>query len=283
MNATEKARIEQVASAIRVDILETLGVNRMGHVGGSASCAEIVAALYFYKLRHDPKNPNWKARDRFLLSKGHACLTQYSALARAGYFSHERLTQFKELGSPLQGHPERGKVPGVEANTGSLGQGLSVALGMALGLRLDDLDSRVYVLLGDGELAEGQVWEAAMAAAAYKTDNLIAIVDWNGLACTGTVDEIMPLAPLKDKWEAFGWHVLEIDGHDVQAICDALDAVDSVTGKPKVILARTVKGKGFRFAENQVSWHNAGFSTEQYEIARRDLEAEERGHSRCRA
>ncbi len=265
-------KLAEKALTLREHIVEDLiGTGKVGHLGGSCSSAEIVAALYFHKMKHDPLNPAMADRDRFLLSKGHAALVQYAALAMAGYFPKEQLKKVKSLGAMLQGHPDMTKTPGVEANTGSLGQGLSVANGMALGLRLDGKKSKVYVVLGDGELAEGQVWEAAMAAAAFKIDNLTAIIDRNRIQATGTIAERFEIGPLDVKWRAFGWNVIEIDGHDIAAVVEALDEADTVKGKPTVIIANTVKGKGVSFAENTAAFHNGSLTAEQYEIAVNDL------------
>lgn len=265
------AYLKEMAKALRRNVVVSVGVGFAGHIGGSCSAADMVAALYFYKMRHDPSRPDWPERDRFLLSKGHVAILQYSALAEAGYFSKDALAHTKELGSFLQGHPDRLKTPGVEVNTGSLGQGLSLGLGLALGLRGRGLDSRVYVLLGDGETAEGQVWEAAMAASAYGADNLVAIVDRNGLQATGRICERMPNEPLADKWRAFGFETLEINGHDMGQIVDALDEASAPKGKPTVILANTVKGKGISFAENVAGFHNGMLTKEQYDQALREL------------
>lgn len=272
--------IEDKALLIREHIVNDLiGAGKVGHLGGSCSSAEIVAALYFHKMRHDPQNPQLPDRDRFLLSKGHAALGQYAALALAGYFPVSELKKVKSLGAMLQGHPDMTKTPGIEANTGSLGQGLSIANGMALGLKLDGSSSRVYVVVGDGEQAEGQIWEAAMAAANFKIDNLTAIVDCNRLQATGAIKDRFDLNPIADKWEAFGWHVSEIDGHDVAAILSALDAAETVKGKPTVILAQTVKGKCISFAENNPAFHNGMLTAEQCEIARCDLENIRKGRA----
>ena len=264
--------LERKALRLRYDILEMVGVGRAGHLGGSSSCAEIVATLYFHWMNINPKNPNDPERDRFLLSKGHAALVQYAALAELGYFPFDELKKVKMLGSMLQGHPDMKSTPGVEANTGSLGQGLSIALGMALGLRLDGKKSRVYVILGDGELAEGQIWEAAMAASHYRVDNLVAIIDKNGIQATGPVEEILDSNPLAPKWSAFGWHVIEIDGHSIDEILKAFEQANSIKGKPTVIIAHTVKGKGFSFAENNAAFHNGILTQEQYLAAKSELE-----------
>jgi len=264
--------LEEKALCLREHVVgDLIGPGKVGHLGGSCSCAEIVVALYFHKMKHDPKNPAWPERDRFLLSKGHAALAQYAALAMAGYFPKEELKKVKSLGAMLQGHPDMTKTPGIEANTGSLGQGLSVANGMALGLRLDGSKSRVYVILGDGELAEGQIWEAAMAAANFKIDNLTAILDYNKVQATGPIAERFDIGPIAAKWAAFGWEVIEIDGHDVAAVVEALDKAEQVKGRPTIIIAHTIKGKGVSFAENNAAFHNGLLTAEQYEIALRDL------------
>ena len=273
MLSPEKVKmLEEKALCLREHVVgDLIGPGKVGHLGGSCSCAEIVVALYFHKMKHDPKNPAWPERDRFLLSKGHAALAQYAALAMAGYFPKEELKKVKSLGAMLQGHPDMTKTPGIEANTGSLGQGLSVANGMALGLRLDGSKSRVYVILGDGELAEGQIWEAAMAAANFKIDNLTAILDYNKVQATGPIAERFDIGPIAAKWAAFGWEVIEIDGHDVAAVVEALDKAEQVKGRPTIIIAHTIKGKGVSFAENNAAFHNGLLTAEQYEIALRDL------------
>jgi len=254
--------LEQKAKTLRKHVVESIGVGPAGHLGGSFSAADIVAALYFHKMRHDPKNPKLPNRDRFLLSKGHVAILQYSALAEAGYFPVSELKNTKAIGSMLQGHPDVLRTPGVEAGTGSLGQGLSIGLGMALGLRMDNIDAKVYVLCGDGELAEGQNWEAIMAAAAYKADNLVALVDQNRLQAQGKIEERFNIGPLPAKWAAFGWDVIEVDGHNMGEILTALDKPN--TGKPTVIIAETIKGKGASFAENNPAYHNAPLTTELY-------------------
>lgn len=259
------------AKQLRRDIVVSIGTGVAGHIGGSNSAADIVAALYFYKMHYDAKNPQLPDRDRFLLSKGHVAILQYAALAEAGFFPVKDLETTKAIGSYLQGHPDRLKTPGVEAGTGSLGQGLSIGLGMALGMRLSGIDRNVYVLIGDGELAEGQIWEAAMAASVYKADHLIAIVDKNDLQATGPITERFNTNPLPEKWKAFGWHVLEIDGHDMTQILSALDAADAVTGQPTVIIAHTIKGKGVSFAENNAAFHNAALSADAYAQALAEL------------
>lgn len=249
------ANLEDKARELRVAIVRMLHKSQSGHTGGSLSAIDLITALYFSRMRHDPDNPAWEERDRFVLCKGHAAPAQYVALAHSGYFPREDLMMLRRLGSHLQGHPDSKSTPGVEVCTGSLGQGLSMANGMALGLRLDSSSSRVYALLGDGELQEGQVWEAAMAAAHYRLDNLCALVDANALQIDGEVAKVMEVAPIALKFKSFGWHALEIDGHDMAAILAALDHAQTVKGQPTVIVARTVKGKGVTFFENKASYH----------------------------
>jgi transketolase len=270
MTATEKAdvkNLELIARTVRLHIVQMVGVGQRGHLGGSCSIADVVTALYFSKMRHDPSNPSWPDRDRFLLSKGHAALVQYAALAECGYFPKDELKKTKRLGSILQGHPDLKSTPGVEANTGSLGQGLSIACGIAAGLRIDGRPSRVYCVIGDGELAEGQIWEAAMSASAFKLDRLVAILDHNGLQAMGPIAQRFDTSPLPEKWRAFGWHVSEINGHDMTAILNALDEADRIKGQPKIIIARTIKGSGIPFAENKVEFHNGLMDAAQYELA----------------
>ena len=271
--ATQEQRtlISEKAKMMRRHIVEMIGCDKVGHLGGSCSSADLVAALYFYKMKLSMKDPKFPGRDRFLLSKGHAALVQYAALAELGYFAPEELHKVKELGAILQGHPDMTKTPGVEANTGSLGQGLSIACGMALGLRLDQSKSRVYVLIGDGEMAEGQIWEAAMAASNFKLDNVTAILDRNCLQATGFIKDRFNTNPVNSKWEAFGWETIEIDGHNIEQICDALEKADEIKGKPTIIIANTVKGKGLSFAENNPAFHNCSMSQEQYACALKEL------------
>jgi len=262
----EKSRI------LRIEILKMLAEAGSGHTGGSLSAADIVAALYFSKMRHNPKDPKWKERDRFILSKGHAAPVLYAALALSGYFEKTLLKTLRKLGSPLQGHPCSKLLPGVEISTGSLGQGLSIANGIALGLKMDGLNSRVYCLLGDGEIQEGQVWEAAMTAAHYKLDNLCAIIDNNGLQIDGHCCDVMYIEPIVKKWDAFGWHVIDINGHDMEAILAALNEAEMLEGKPTMIVARTVKGKGVSLFEGKVEYHGLAPSRDELEIALRELE-----------
>lgn len=259
------------ARLLRIEILKMLTEAGSGHTGGSLSAADIVTALYFYKLRHRPDDPLWRERDRFVLSKGHAAPLLYAVLAMSGYFDKALLKTLRKLGSPLQGHPSSKSLPGVEVSTGSLGQGLSVANGMAMGLRLCKLTSRVYCLLGDGELQEGQVWEAAMTAAHYKIDNLCVIIDLNGLQIDGPISQVKDIEPVQKKWQAFGWNTIEIDGHDMAQIVESLDRAETLKGAPTVILARTIKGKGVSIFENKVKYHGVAPTKEELDIALREL------------
>ncbi|MBI5656570.1 MAG: transketolase [Geobacter sp.] len=257
------AQLEEKARNLRVAVVKALHKSQSGHTGGSLSAIDMVTVLYFHTMRHDSANPRWEGRDRFVLCKGHAAPAQYVALAEAGYFPREDLMMLRRLGSHLQGHPDSKVTPGVEVCTGSLGQGLSMANGMALGLRLDGKENRVYALLGDGELQEGQVWEAAMAASHYRLDNLCALIDCNGLQIDGEVARVMGVESVPDKFRAFGWHVLEIDGHDIGAIIAALSQAKVTKGQPTAIVARTVKGKGVSFFENKASYHGVPPSDEE--------------------
>ena len=242
-----------------------------GHTGGSLSLVEILLSLYFYKMRHDPKRPKWDERDKLILSKGHGCSALYAVLAEAGYFPKNELMTFRKFGSRLQGHPQLG-LPGLEASTGSLGQGLSISNGMALSARLDKKGIRVYCIMGDGELNEGQVWEAAMTAAHYRLDNVCGIVDHNKLQIDGWCKDVMDLGCLGDKWKAFGWKVIECDGHDFKEIMDVLDEAESVKGMPTVIIAHTVKGKGVSFIENVAKWHGIAPKKDELEKALKELD-----------
>jgi transketolase len=262
----EIQRIQKIAWDLRADVVRMIGVGKAGHLGGSCSLAEIVAALYFARMRFDPKALGDPCRDRFLLSKGHSVLIQYAALVEMGVIPREEISKVKTLAGKLQGHPDM-MTPGIEAVTGSLGQGLSISVGIALALRLKNCPSRVYVIMGDGELAEGQLWEAAMAAARYKVDSLTAILDRNKIQATGPTKDIFDIPNLEDKWRAFGWNVLNVDGHDVGAILDVLDKAVAIKGGPTVIVADTVKGKGVSFAENTAAFHNGIMTQEQYDQA----------------
>jgi transketolase len=265
--------LKRQAKLIRVEILKMLTLAGSGHTGGSLSAADIVTALYFSKMRHKPDSPGWRERDRIILSKGHAAPLLYAVLAMAGYFDKTALKTLRKLGSPLQGHPCSRVLPGVEISTGSLGQGLSVSNGIAIGLKMDNLSSRVYCLLGDGETQEGQVWEAAMTAAHYKLDNLCAIIDLNGLQIDGPVSKVKAIEPVASKWSAFGWNVIDIDGHDMKEILEALDEAETVKGKPSVILAHTIKGKGVSFFEGKVEYHGIAPTPEELEEALKEMEA----------
>lgn len=274
MKINEIIELKEKARAVRKGILECIGINKKGHVGGSMSLADLVTALYFYKMNHSSNNPNDPNRDRLILSKGHSVLAQYAALAECGYFPKSILETTKTFGSILQGHPEI-RTPGIEANTGSLAQGLSIGVGMALGGRLDKRNYKVYVILGDGELNEGQLWEAIAAANVYKLDNLIAIVDRNKLQASGPTKEIYDMGDIQSKFNAFGWKSFEIDGHDMKEIVKTLDVVDEIKGMPSVIIAHTIKGKGISFAENVTGFHNASLTAEQFKKANLDINNKE--------
>ena len=264
-------QLKEKSKILRRHIIRMLGEAGSGHPGGSLSAADIVTALFFHEMRLDPANPRWPDRDRFVLSKGHAAPVLYAALAERGFFPAGELKTLRKLGGRLQGHPDMRKLPGVEMSTGSLGQGLAAANGMALAARLDRKDYRVYAVLGDGELQEGMVWEAAMAAAHYKLDNLAAFVDHNGLQIDGPVTEVMSPEPVADKWRAFGWHTIVVNGHDMGQILDALAEARTVKGKPAMIVAETVKGKGCSFMENQCDWHGAAPKPEEVRQALDEL------------
>ncbi len=267
----EIRRIQKIAWDLRADVVKMIGVGHPGHLGGSCSLAEIVACLYFNKMRFDPKALADPGRDRFLLSKGHSVLVQYAALVELGVVPREEVAKVKTLAGTLQGHPDM-MTPGIEAVTGSLGQGLSIGTGMALALRLQKRPARVYVVMGDGEQSEGQLWEAAMAAARYGVDNLTAFIDRNHIQATGPTKEIFDIPNLHDKWRAFGWNVLSVDGHDVAAILKVVDQAAALKGAPTVIIAETIKGKGVSFAENTATFHNAALNQEQYDQALREIE-----------
>ncbi len=262
--------LKKIAQDLRVWCVKMILEANSGHPGGSLSLADLVTAFYFKLLKHDPQKPLWKERDRFVLSKGHGVPAVYAAMAMSGYFSTDQLLSLRKLGSPLQGHPDRARLPGIEASTGSLGQGLSIAQGMALGLRLDKIDSMVYCVMGDGEIQEGQVWEAAMSIPMHKLDNLCAIVDWNKGQIDGQVKDVMNIEPIADKFRAFGWHVIECDGHHFTSITNAVEKAKANrgSGKPTMIVADTLKGKGVQFMEEgKNAWHGAAPSKEQAEKA----------------
>jgi transketolase len=272
MNDEKLKELRDRARRMRIDIVKMLHGCGSGHTGGSLSATDIMAALYFYKMKYDPRNPNWQGRDHFILSKGHAAPVLYAALAHAGFMDTAELCTLRKIGSRLQGHPDSKYLPGVEISTGSLGQGLSVACGIALAHKLDKTPNRVYALLGDGELQEGQIWEAAMTASHYKLDNLCAIIDNNGLQIDGPVAKVMGVEPITDKWRAFGWDVMDIDGHDMVQIVSALDRAETVKGRPTSIVCRTVKGKGSKVFEGKVEFHGTAPSKEELEIALKELD-----------
>ncbi|MDO8567788.1 MAG: transketolase [Dehalococcoidales bacterium] len=264
--------MKAVARLLRRHIITMIGKAQSGHPGGSLSAVEILTALYFRILRHKPSDPKWPERDRFILSKGHAAPVLYAALAECGYFPVSELSTLRQLGSRLQGHTDRSTTPGVEMSAGSLGQGLSFGIGVALAGRLDSKDWRVHVLLGDGECDEGQVWEAAMAAAHFKLDNLVAIVDNNGIQLDGFNCNIMNIEPLNEKWQAFGWQVIEADGHDIARLVEAFEQAKKVRGQPTVIIAHTVKGKGVSFMENNPDFHGKAPTAAEMAAALKELE-----------
>jgi transketolase len=263
--------LKEIARTIRRDIIEMVTTAKSGHPGGSLSAADIVTALYFRVMHVDPKRPDWPDRDRFILSKGHACPVWYAALAERGYFDKAHLRTLRRLNSILQGHADMKKTPGVDMTVGSLGQGLSAGLGMALSGKLRRKDYHVWVIIGDGEIQEGSIWEAAMASAKWELDNLTAILDRNHLQNDGFVDNIMPIEPVADKWRSFNWHVVEIDGHDMEQIVPALEAARAGKGKPTLIIAHTVKGRGVSFMENVVVWHGKAPSEEQARLALKEI------------
>lgn len=262
--------LKETASRIRMDIVEMVHAAGSGHPGGSLSAADIMTTLYFQKMNVDPKSPKMEGRDRFVLSKGHAAPVLYATLARRGYFDPEILTTLRVKGSILQGHPDMKKVPGVEFSTGSLGQGFSVSVGMALANKIDQSNAKTYVLLGDGELNEGIVWEAAMAANHYNLTNLTAIVDYNGLQIDGANEDVMDIRPLDAKWESFGWHVMVVDGHDHDALMNAYNQAETIE-KPVVIIANTIKGKGVSYMEGNAGWHGKAPNDAELEQAKKDL------------
>src|SRR6516162_5234100 len=268
-----KAEVQEIAKRVRRDIVTMITAAKSGHPGGSLSAVELVVELYFNHMRIDPANPKWLDRDRFILSKGHAAPVLYSVMAERGYAEtpKEKLATLRQFGSVFQGHPDMRFIPSLEASTGSLGQGLSLGLGMALAARLDSRPTRVYVMLGDGEIQEGQIWEAAMAAPFHKVDNLVAIVDYNAIQLDGFVKDIMEVSPLAEKWRAFGWHTLEIDGHDFAAIEGALAEAAATKGKPTCLVAHTVKGKGVSFMENNPKFHGVAPTQDELKLALQEL------------
>ncbi len=264
--------LKSTANAIRKDIVQMICASKSGHPGGSLSSADIMTTLYFHEMNVDPKNPKMDGRDRFILSKGHVAPLLYAALAHKGYFDREELWKLRKFGAMLQGHPDLKRIPGVDISSGSLGQGLSVANGMALSAKIYGENYRTYVLMGDGELQEGQVWEAAMTSAHYKLDNLVAFVDANGLQIDGNVEDVMGIEPLDKKWESFGWNVLKVDGHDFEQIIGALDKAKETKGKPTMIIAKTTKGKGISFMENVCEFHGVAPTEEETQKAIAELQ-----------
>ena len=267
----KKEELEKIAKDIRLGIIEAVYSAKSGHPGGSLSIADIMTVLYFNEMNIDNENPNWEDRDRLVLSKGHCTPALYSTLANRGFFPIEDLKTFRNINSNLQGHPDMKHIPGVDMTTGSLGQGLSSANGMAISAKLDNKNYRVYCILGDGELEEGQVWEAAMTSSKYKLDNLCVIIDNNDLQLSGTVEEIMDLKQIDEKFKSFGFQIIKIDGHDIEEIKKAFEVARNIKGKPTCIIAKTVKGKGVSFMENQVGWHGKAPNEEQYEEAKKEI------------
>ena len=273
MNNDKILDLKKKATDIRLGAVEAVYCGKSGHPGGALSAADILACLYFSELRIDPKNEKDENRDRFILSKGHSCPALYAAMALRGFFSMDELKSFRKLGSLAQGHPDVKTIPGIDMSAGSLGQGFSVACGMALSAKISGKDYRTYVMIGDGESQEGQIWEATMFAAHYKLDNLCLIVDNNRLQIDGFVKDVMNTMPYPSKFRAFGWNVITIDGHNIEEILNAFETAKSTKGKPTVIIAKTVKGKGVSFMENQAAWHGKAPNEEQYNQAKSELEA----------
>ena len=271
MKITDIKQLQEKAKEVRKGIIEAVYSNKSGHPGGSLSIADIMTVLYFNQMNIDEKNPKWEDRDRLVLSKGHCSPALYSCLANRGFFDVEKLKTFRNINSNLQGHPDMNKVPGVDISSGSLGQGLSCAHGMALAGKMDNKNYRVYCILGDGEIEEGQVWEAAMASNKYKLDNLCVIVDNNNLQIDGTIEEVMSSYPIDEKFKSFGFQVINIDGHNIQEIIDAFDVAKNVKDKPTCIIAKTIKGKGVSYMENDVKWHGIAPNEEQYQLAMKEL------------
>lgn len=274
MKITDVKELEKIANEIRIGIIKEVYNGKSGHPGGSLSCADILTVLYFNQMNINPNDPKSKARDRFVLSKGHASPALYSTLAERGYFDKEELTTFRGIDSILQGHPDMKHIPGIDMSTGSLGQGLSCANGMAMASKLNKDGNRVYCLVGDGEIEEGQIWEAAMSASHYKLDNLCVIVDNNNLQIDGSIEEVMSSYPIDAKFKSFGFHVINVNGHDIQELINAFNEAKTVKGKPTAIIAKTIKGKGVSFMENQVGWHGKAPNEEQYELAIKELGGE---------
>ena len=271
MKISDIDELKQKAIEVRKGIIEAVYRGKSGHPGGSLSIADILTVLYFNQMNIDEKNPKWEARDRLILSKGHCSPALYSCLANRGFFDAQKLKTFRNIDSNLQGHPDLNKIPGVDMTSGSLGQGLSVANGMAIAGKMNNKDYRVYCVVGDGEIEEGQIWEAAMTSNKYKLDNLCLIVDNNNLQIDGTIEEVMSSYPIDEKFKSFGFQIINIDGHNIQEIIDAFEVAKNVKGKPTCIIAKTIKGKGISFMENQVGWHGKAPNDDEYKIAMEEL------------
>lgn len=271
MKITDINELEKIAKNIRIDIVEQIYNAKSGHPGGALSIADILTVLYFNQMNVSPEDANSNLRDRVVLSKGHAVAALYAVLAEKGYFAKGELKTFRKLGSKLQGHPDMEKIPGIDMSTGSLGQGLSIANGMAIASKMDNLGCRIYCILGDGEIQEGQIWEAAMTAKKYKLDNLCVILDYNNLQIDGTIEEVKGLDCIICKWEAFGFNTIEVDGNNIEKLIDAFEGAKQAKGKPTIIIAKTVKGKGVSFMENKAEWHGKAPSEEEYKKALEEL------------
>lgn len=273
MKITDYDNLKEIANNIRIDIIEEIYNAKSGHPGGALSIADILAVLYFNQMNVDSKNSKLESRDRLVLSKGHASAALYATLAEKGYYSKEQLKTFRKLGSNLQGHPDMNKLSGVDMTSGSLGQGLSVANGMAIAAKLDKNDCRIYCILGDGEIEEGQIWEATMTSNKYKLDNLCVILDNNGLQIDGKIEDVKSMRFIKEKWEAFGFNVIEVDGHNIKELIEAFENAKDTIGKPSIIIANTIKGKGISYMENEAQWHGKAPNDEEYELAMKELKS----------
>lgn len=271
MKITDTEQLRQIANDVRKGIIEAVYSANSGHPGGALSCADILTVLYFNQMNINPQKPKDNLRDRLVLSKGHASAALYSVLAKRGYFPEEQLKTFRKIGSPLQGHPDMELLDGVDMSTGSLGQGLSIANGMAIASKLDRLGSRIYCILGDGEIEEGQIWEAAMTSNKYKLDNLCVILDNNGLQIDGSIDYVKGLDSIESKWEAFGFNTINVNGHNIEQLIDAFEEAKQVKGMPTIIIAKTIKGKGISFMENEAKWHGKAPTREEYRQAMNEL------------
>lgn len=265
-------QLSRIAKQMRREVIEMIAEAKSGHPGGSLSATDIIVTLFFDTMRHDPANPKWPDRDRFLLSKGHCCPIVYAVMAECGYCPKDQLNTLRKLGSIYQGHPDVRFLPALEASTGSLGEGLSVAIGMGLAARLNRSPSRTYVILGDGEIQEGQIWEAAMFGAKYELDNICAVLDYNGIQLDGFVKDIMDLEPIEDKWRAFGWHVIRVDGHSIPALQKAFAEAEATKDKPSILIAHTIKGKGVSFMENNPKFHGTAPTREEAVLALQELQ-----------